>query len=246
MDTIRTAVCALTAVLGFAPMVSAQGPAPAVGDWKITAYPILVWLPLDIGIDVEVPPGDGSEGGSGDILDGRVDGAFLGGLSANNGKWAIETQAIWAGVGGDRVELPKLVVDADIVYAYGTVGRAVARDLYVTAGVRRLALGYDITINDQPQFTRKPGVWDPLIGIGYHRVRNTLELHAVFEGGGFGVGADVDIGAGVRLDWKPIPHVGLTVGYNAIYFELTHTETERDFTVKQTLNGPIVGIGLYF
>ena len=74
----------------------------------------------------------------------------------------------------------------------------------------------------------------------------TLDLHATFEGGGFGVGADIDISTAFRLDWKPTTHFGLTAGYSLLYFKLSNTVGDRTFTAKQTLHGPVVGIGLYF
>jgi len=221
-------------------------PSGGNGHWDVAIYPLLVWIPLGIGIDVEVPPGDGNAGGSGSIVDGRFDGAYLGGLSVSNGRWRIDGDVIWAAVGGDRIENPKLTIDADIIYGHGMVGWAVARDFYVTAGVRRLALKYDIKLADLPDFTRKPGVWDPLVGVGWHHVGKTFEVHSAFEGGGFGAGADVDLGAALRGDWKPIPHFGITAGYSVLYFKVSDTVANRTFTVKQTLHGPVAGIGFYF
>lgn len=246
MSALRIAVFVVVAVLGMGRLATAQSAPPPRGDWKVAVYPILAWVPINIGIDVEVPPGDDTPGGSGSIIDGRFDGAYLGGVSATNDTWRVDANVIWAGIGGDRVEIPILTVDADIIYAYGSVGRAVAKDLFITAGVRRLALDYDITLGNQPTFNRKPGVWDPLVGMAYHKVANKYELHALFEGGGFGVGAEVDLGASARVDWKPIPHFGITAGYNMIYFKVKNTVVGREFTVTQTLHGPIVGIGLYF
>ena len=52
-------------------------------DWKVAVYPVFAWLPMGIDIDVEVPPGEGGgSGGAGAIVDGRFDGAYLGGFSA--------------------------------------------------------------------------------------------------------------------------------------------------------------------
>ena len=67
-----------------------------------------------------------------------------------------------------------------------------------------------------------------------------------FEGGGFGVGSDVDLGGTFRVDVKPIPHFGVTAGYSVIYLKLTDEVIGRTVTVKPTLNGPVFGIGLYF
>ena len=64
---------------------------------------MLGWVPLGIGIDVEVPPGDGGgNGGAGEIIDGRFDGAFLGGFSASKGRFRVDADLVWAAVGGDR------------------------------------------------------------------------------------------------------------------------------------------------
>jgi hypothetical protein len=213
------------------------------GGWKVTIYPILVWVPLGIDIDVTVPPGDG---GGGKIIDGRFDGAFLGGFSVSQGYWRIDADGLWAAVGGDRPDNPKLTVDVDVIYAHATGGVRVYKDLYVTGGVRRYALKYDIKLAGYPDFQRNPGLWDPLIGLGWHHAGEKLEVHATFDGGGFGVGADVDISTTLRLDWKPVRHFGLTGGYSVLYFKASDTKLGRTFTFKQTLHGPMVGIGLYF
>ena len=209
-------------------------------------YPILVWAPTDISVDVNIPPSGGSGGGSADILESRFDGAFFGGVNATNGAWRIEGYGIWAAFGGDRPPSPLLTVDVDIIYGTGKVGRRIAPNFYVTGGVRRVAVDYDITLGDVGTFSRKPGVWDPLVGIGWHRVGPKVEWHVSFDGGGFGAGADVDLGASVRIDWKPIPHFGFAVGYDLLYLKLSDTVLNRKLTLKTTFQGPTVGIGFYF
>jgi hypothetical protein len=224
---------------------AAQG-AGADAGWNIAVYPVLVWVPLSIGIDVDVPPSNGDDGDAGDILDSRFDSAFFGGATAFNGTWLVEGYGIWAAFGGDRPEQPFLVVDVDLIYGDAKFGRRVAPDLYLTAGVRRVALKYDITLGDLPRLSQKPGVWDPLVGIGWHRAGDKVEWHASFEGGGFGVGSDVDLGGSVRVDWKPIPHFGFTAGYNFLYLKVSDDIAERTVTIEPTLHGPAIGIGFYF
>jgi hypothetical protein len=227
--------------------------APAAGqsdNWKIAVYPAFAWIPISIGIDVNVPPVSGGGGSGpefgGKILEGRFDGAFFGGFSAAKAKWRIDADGMWAAVGGDRLDNPVLRVDVDAFYAHASGGYLIANDFYVTGGVRRMALKYDIELAGR-QFERKPGFWDPLIGVGWHHdVGNKLELHATFEGGGFGVGSDVDLSGGFHLDWKPTTHFGIVAGYSLLYFEIENTVADRTFTAKQTMHGPIVGIGFYF
>jgi hypothetical protein len=254
MRVIRIVLVALciTNVAQPARAQQAAGGSNADAGWHVTVYPVLAWVPIDIAIDTNVPPaegggaGGGSEGESGQILDSRLDGAFFGGVAASNGRWRIEGYGLWAGFGGDRPERPHLVVDVDLIYGSAKLGRRVAPDLFITGGVRRVAVDYDITIGDVPNLSRKPGVWDPIVGIGWHRERRKVEWHAAFDGGGFGAGADVDLGASVSVDWKPIPHFGFNAGYNLLYLKLSDSVAMRDLTLKMTLHGPTVGIGLYF
>ena len=215
-------------------------------NWRVTIYPVLAWVPLDIAIDVDVPPIDGGGGESGQIVDSRFDGAFFGGVAASNGVWRIEGYGLWAGFGGDRPERPFLQVDVDLIYGSAKLGRRIAPDVYATGGVRRLAIDYDIQLGNLPRLSRKPGVWDPIVGIAWHRVRPTVEWHAAFDGGGFGAGADVDLGASLSVDWKPIPHFGFTAGYNLLYLKISDSVASRDLTMKLTAHGPTIGFGLYF
>ncbi len=234
-------------VLACAGSAAAQSQA---GDWKFNVYPILAWLPVNIGIDVNVPTDIGGGGGGGtqggEIVDSRFDGAFLGGVSATNGTWRVDTEVLWAAVGGDRPDSPNLTVDADVIYGRGAVGFKIFKDLFAHGGVRRFALKYDIQIADIPRFTRKPGLWDPIVGVGYHHVGEKFEAHGVLEGGGFGVGSDSEFAAGFKLDWKPTRHFGLAGGYNYLRFRFTHEVASKTLEATQTLSGPVVGIGLYF
>src|SRR6185369_9253677 len=82
------------------PQAAAAAQAPQQG-WDVAVYPILAWVPLGIGIDVDIPPFGGDSGGLGDIVDSRFDGALFGGVAATNGTWRIEADGIWAAFGGD-------------------------------------------------------------------------------------------------------------------------------------------------
>jgi hypothetical protein len=226
---------------------SARAQTPSDESWNVGIYPILGWIPLDIDIKVDVPPFDNGEGGgTGETVDGRFDGAFLAGFYAAKGRFRVDGDGMWAAVGGD-VERPRLTVDADVIYFHLTGGVRIAKDLYAIGGLRRLALKYDVVIADFPNFERKPGFWDPVVGIAYHREGTRwLDVHATFEGGGFGAGTDVEWAGMFRLDIKPARHFGITGGYNFLYFKGEDTVRERTFKVEQTLHGPLVGIGVYF
>jgi hypothetical protein len=243
---IRNLTLILGVVLAFAGSARAQ--TPSNDHWNVGIYPVFAWIPLDIDIKVDVPPFDnGDGGGTGEIVDGRFDGAFLAGFYASKGRFRVDGDGMWAAVGGDRVERPRLTVDADVIYFHVTGGVKIVGDLYAIGGLRRFALKYAIGIADFPNFERKPGFWDPVVGIAWHREgARWLEAHATFEGGGFGVGTDVQWAAMFRLDLKPARHFGITGGYNFLYFKGEDTVRDRTFRVEQMLHGPLAGIGLYF
>ena len=248
MPDLKSLIFALLSIVACQGSVEAQGTTSGQDDgWRVTVYPVLAWLPTHIAIDVNLPPTDGGgDGGGGEIVDSRFDGAYLGGFVIANGPWRVDVDGLWAAVGGDRIERPALTVDVDAIYGRAVVGRRVFSDLYVTGGVRRLALKYDVVLGDRPTFSRKPGVWNPLIGVGWHTERKHVEVHASIEGGGFGVGADSDVGATFRVDLKPIPQFGITAGYSFLRFKVSNDLAGRTFEAEQTLHGPVVGVGLYF
>jgi hypothetical protein len=245
---MRIARCLLLAT---ALQSAAAGPAlsqtydPADG-WSVTVYPIYAWLPLGIDIKVDLPDVD-LDGGGASIVDSHFDGAYFGGIQATNGRFRIEGDGLWAAVGGDRADTPLLEVDADAVYFHAAGSVRLFNDLYLGVGVRRLALDYTIRLADLAPFERKPGLWDPLVGVSWHSYPNeSFEFHANFDVGGFGVGTVLETSTGARVDWKPFEHFGVTAGYQLLYFKVEHTVRSREFKVTQTLHGPIVGIGLYF
>jgi hypothetical protein len=227
---------------------AAQAQSGSSDDWKIAVYPVLAWVPISIDIEVNVPPVSGGGGSPerGKIAEGRFDGAFFGGVTASNRNWFFDFDGLWAAVGGDRPENPILRVDVDAFYGHASAARRIFSDVYVTGGVRRMAVKYEIELNGR-EFERKPGFWDPLIGVAWHHAAgDKFDLHAYLEGGGFGVGSDSEFSTGFRFDWKPATHFGITGGYNLLTFKLSNTVADREFTAKQTLHGPTLGIGLYF
>jgi hypothetical protein len=211
---MKRVLLSLTLVLATATAASAQAPQQAgkkpdiPDDWKIAVYPVFGWLPLGIKIGVTLPP-DGGGGGGGDsaeTLTGRFDGALLAGVSLSKSAWRVDIDGLWAAVGGDRPPTPKLTVDVDVIYFHVTGGYRIYKDVYLEGGVRRFALNYDITLGDRPGFSRKPGMWNPTVGAGFHHYGKKTEFHADAAVGGFGVGVDLEASAGARMDWKPATH----------------------------------------
>ena len=233
------------------PIESQDQTATASNNTKVSVYPILLWVPAFTATTVvpafpDAPGGPDLPGASGSTSS-SFNGAYLGGVSIEKGLWRVDGDAIWAAMLTER-DRPLLSIDMDLIYGHFSGGVKIYKDLYVTGGVRRVALDYDIELEGRPQhFVRKPGIWDPLVGLGWHGAFGSRwTLHVVGEGGGFGAGADVDLAGGVRADMKIATHVGLTLGYSVLYLKLSDTVLERTFEVKQTLHGPVIGLGLYF
>ena len=259
----RTIIVTCAVLLGFygsgaAWAQTAQAPAQIAvtatssdNDMKISVYPILLWAPVASVTTVvpafpDFPGGPDLPGGSG-TSSSSFDGAALAGMSIEKAFWRVDADGIWAALLTTR-DQPLLNVDLDIIYGHVSGGVKIYKDLYVTGGVRRVALKYDIQIADRPlHFERKLGIWDPLVGAGLHSALGSRwVLHVTGEGGGFGAGSDVDLAGSVRTDFKIATHVGLTFGYSVLYLKLSHTVLQRTLEVKQTLHGPVLGLGLYF
>ena len=220
-------------------------------DMKVSVYPILLWVPAFTATTTvpafpDAPDGPDRPGGSGSTSP-SLDGAFGAGVSIEKANWRLDADGVWGALTTTR-DRPLLNVDLDIIYGHVSGGVKIFKSLYATGGVRRVALEYDIQLADRPQhFGRKVGIWDPLVGLGWHgTLGSRWTLRVVGEGGGFGIGADVDLGGSVRADLKIASHVGLTFGYGVLYLKLSDTVLQRTFVVKQTLHGPVLGLGLYF
>ena len=228
------------------PGVALAQPATSSSDMKVSVYPILLWVPAFTATTVvpafpDAPDGPDLPGGSGSTA-ASFDGASLAGFSIEKARWRIDADGIWAALVTKR-DRPLLNVDLDILYGHVSGGVKIYKDLYVTGGVRRVALKYDIKLADRPQhFERKPGIWDPLVGLGWHGpLGSRWTLHVIGEGGGFGVGADVDLAGSVRADLKFAKHVGLTFGYSLLYLKLSDTVLAAN--VRGEADAPRPGAG---
>lgn len=223
---------------------------------RVVLYPVLFQVPL-YGAEVDLPsvPGGGGGGGEGDAVsqstDVSWDSAVLAGISIEREKWLFDFEGEYAGLSAER-QRPLLKVNTKIYYFNITGGWKFYRDFAVTGGVKRLAINIHAELADGREARTKPGVWDPMIGVDWrHFVTKRLQLDAAIEGGGFGVGTDVDVSGGFHADWEFAPHVVLNLGYSFLYFKDTVAKVaigsfEREFVTKQTMHGPRVGLGISF
>jgi hypothetical protein len=224
--------------------------------WEVDIAPIYLWAPISINSvtlpefpDLPAPPGGGDRpsGDTGASLNGAAMMAFR----VEKNWWMARGNFVWAGLSGER-ERPRVKVSGDLIYGELVSGIEVVKHLYAEGGVRRLAVDVDVEVLDYPQVSRRPGVWDPIIGMTYRLPMGRHWLLTVHgDGGGFGVGSEVDLNSFVTLDWRMASHFGLTLGYGILYFRiednlLDGTRVEKTLDLGTTLHGPIIGFKLLF
>jgi hypothetical protein len=225
------------------PTEKAKKPYP----WDIVIYPAMAWVPIfGAGVNLpslpSLPPG--TPGPSGSTSD-SFNGAFFGGARIEKGKWSADALFMWTGLSSERTR-PLVKLHLDFVFGDALGGREVLPNLYLEGGARRLGLDFTATVG-QFSASRSPGFWDPLVGLTYRRQLGRkwrILIHG--DGGGFGVGSDVDVAATGRADWQFARHFGLTMGYGGLHVTKTDTVVRRSVTISPTLNGPIFGFGIFF
>jgi hypothetical protein len=228
---------------------AAQTPAKSADrpyGWRTTIYPALAWVPI-FGTSVDIPPlpthpiGPGASGST----NSSINGAYFGGARVERGKWSGDVLFMWTALSAER-KTPLTNVSLDFVFGDAHIGREVLPHLYLEGGFRRLALDLHATVGSDSA-AGEPGYWDPLIGLTYGRVLGKkwrVVLHG--DGGGFGVGSDVDVSASGKVDWQFVRHFGLAMGYGGMHFSDSTTIAGRKVSIGPTMHGPIFGFGLYF
>src|SRR5262249_20178046 len=156
-------------------------------------------------------------GGGGSVFDGSTDtswdSAILAGVSIQREKWLFLFEGQYAGLSADR-QNPLLTVKSDIYFFNVTGGWKFRDDLALTGGVKRMAIKIKANLGNGLEANTKPGVWDPMIGIDWRKfVTRKLELNGAVEGGGFGVGTDIDLSGGFVANYELFPHFILDMGY---------------------------------
>ena len=228
----------------------APPPQPA---FEVTVYPILAQVPI-FGAQIDMPPSDGSPGASG-TTDVSLGGAYMFGVIIEGPRWMVDANGLLADVDASHTT-PLTRVDSDIGFANLMGGGRIAGRFFAIAGVRRVQADLDITLTEPTANTTVNGkphaaLWDPMLGVAYRgRLTGRTRFDAVFKGGGFGVGTDIDIAVETAVDWHFTRRFLLRVGYSFLYYKFTaNTEVEgidRPIVSEQTLHGPEIGFGIKF
>jgi hypothetical protein len=221
----------------------------------VDIYPIFGWIPF-FSSNFTVPPLPG--GGGGNSIGGStafsLNGAAVFALGVRYKKFLFDGEGMFAGVSAKR-DSPYVHASTKIDYGDMFIGYDVWKGVYAIAGVRRLAIDFQASVLNAPTFARKPGIWDPLVGVEWRKqLPHKFDVKTRFDIGGFGVGSYVDLDAQALLEWRFFKHFGMALGYQVLYDELKGTVNEtilnqtitHNWSYAQTFHGPILGIGIYF
>ena len=226
------------------------------GKLKVAIYPLFGWLPF-FSSSVNAPPPVGGSVGGGNLIanpNTSLNGAAAFALDVSFKKFLFEGQGMFGTLSATRSS-PYVKVSTSLHYGDFFGGYQIGKGFSALAGVRRMALGFDATVADLPTFSRHPGVWDPLLGIEWRRtLGRKFFVQARFDGGGFGVGSDVDLDAQGRVEWRFVKHFGVVLGYQVLHNRFSGTVLDtvangtlaRPWNYHQTMYGPLLGFGIYF
>lgn len=238
----RLATAAVAAVL--------MTPIPAVAQtdgWRTIIYPVHGYVPV-FGADVRLP-GLPDPGGGPDIIpsaktSGNFDGAALAGVRVERARLSVEGEFLWAGMSGS-VDNPFFDLTVDTITFRLLGGFQVAPALYVDAGVRYFALDMTASILNFDSVTWKPGIWEPVVGTTFRPQFNSkLRLFTQADFGWTGDSRSVNVKG--SLEWKPLSHLLLGGGWGWMYMRVDGTIRARDVHLSQTLNGPMLSLGIPF
>ena len=237
-----------------------QSSPPDKAPFEVVIYPILIQAPI-FGASIDLPSLPG--GGGGDAEGGEQSGstglalnsAYLAGLTVRADRWFAEMRGLWADVDASAAT-PRVAIETHARLFNVRGGVRLFDGISATGGFRRLSLDLNATLT-LPNLGREISgstssvFYDPLIGIDWRRRAGRWIFDANFQGGGFGVGTDVDLSAEAQASWRIIPHTEFRFGYTVLHYKLTVADVsigrfQRTLVSEQTLHGPIVGFGIVF
>jgi hypothetical protein len=221
-------------------------------SWNTIIYPVYVWAPV-FGADVRLPeqpatPSEGA-GASGPTIpsaktSGNLNGAAFGGFRVERSRLAVEGTFLWAGMSGS-VEVPHVRLHVNTLTFKLLGGFRVLPALYIEGGARRFGVKMTADVLTFPEVTWKPTIWEPVVGATFHpRLTGTIRLVAQGDLGGIGADSHRTASAKATVEWKPTSHLLLSAGWSVLYLTVDGTILTKPVHLEQTLNGPIVALGL--
>ncbi|MEP6782462.1 MAG: hypothetical protein ABI983_02265 [Acidobacteriota bacterium] len=179
-------------------------------------------------------------------MDSSSNGAAFFGARVDHKRVNAELDLLWAGMEANA-DRPLLKLKVSTILGGVRGGFAIAPNLYVDVGVRRFALDIRATALEFEEVEWKPGVWEPTLGGSYHPpLSKSVRLFLRGDYGGIGSDTHSTSTFNARIEWQPMAHLSFTGGYGYLHLKADGTLRDRAIELKQTLHGPIIGIGIPF
>ena len=180
-------VAAGTALAG---AFAAPAAAAESSGWQYTITPYLYMTSMS-GTTTFGPISAPTDLNFGQVLD-HLSFAAMGNFNAQNDKWAVNVDLMYAKLGATGPKKGLFNVDIEQGIYAGVLARRIAKHAEVYAGVRIVTLDVGIHSNFGPQIDRTRGVdWvDPIVGLRVNApVSDKVAFNFMADIGGFGIGA---------------------------------------------------------
>ena len=154
---------------------------------------------------------------------GNFDAAALAGFRVERSRVSAQGEFLCAGMSG-AIDLPRFRLNLDTISLKLLGGFEVAPALYVDAGVRYYALKMTASVLDFPEETWKPSIWEPVIGVTFRpQLSSSVRIMAQADFGGIGTESHRTAAAKAQVEWKPLAHLSIGVGYGFLYLRADGT-----------------------
>jgi len=214
-------------------------------QWQFTITPYL-WI-------ATIKGSTGVDGGDSDIDTGysflsldNLEGAFFVAASASKGRWTLQTDFVYLnfadnptiGPFGTTIDLKGGIIELSAAYSLQKLEHT-----EFLFGVRRVALGLDVSLTPGPTGEDKQVWLDPIVGLRYKRpIGERWHLIARGDLGGFGFSSDLTVNIVAGAGFNMTKHSSLFLGYR--YLTLDFNEDE--YLVDLTAEGFALGVEFNF
>jgi hypothetical protein len=145
------------------------------------------------------------------------------------------------------VEAPRFEITLDTIAFKVLGGFKIAPALYADGGVRRVALNVTASILNFEPVTWKPGIWEPVVGLTFRpQLSKTVRIFTQAQLGFSGDDSSRSGAVNARVEWQPIRHLTFGGGWGWSYLRVDGTIVRGPVHLSQTLNGPIITLGIPF
>jgi hypothetical protein len=126
-------------------------------------------------------------------------------------------------------------------------GFEVAPALYVDAGFRHFDVKMTAAVLEFPQVTWRPGIWESVVGVTFRpKLGKNVRLFSQTNFGGMGDASHRTVAATAVVEWKPSTHLVVGAGYGLLHLRADGSMLGRPVHFAQTLNGPMLTLGVPF